>query len=359
MKKPGSSKDATPPARLSSCLVLATLVACQSPPEHDRVDGGPASAGGAAGAPSETASGGAAGLGGAPEPSPAPCPTYDPDAVAVPGLELLHPADRFEVYVVDADDEWAYFVEGEQLRRVALTGGTTETLGPFVGSWVRRVGDDELLWARPGADAGTQQLLRAPLTDPEDIEVVVESTPTVSHVVLDDTHVCWSTIAPYDVYRVSHDGGDPQLLVEGAQPLGAVLHAGYYYWIDAVSDHLERVALIDGTREKLVRVLFGGPMAAREDTIFWGDTVLSTIEKWSPSTGRVQLAAAIDPLQLQVWDDTLYWSQGLLSGAVRAIGIDGDDPRDLLCRLRPRTSFHITDEHVLVGGGSGLLRLDR
>jgi hypothetical protein len=288
----------------------------------------------------------------------APCPTYDPDSALV-GLELLHPADRFEVYVLDADDEWVYFVEGEQLRRVLLAGGAVETLGPLVGSWVRRLGEDELFWAQPGTEAGTQRLLRAPLTDPEDISVVVESTPTVSHVVLDDTHVFWSTTAPYDVYRASHAGGDPELLVAGAQPLGAVLHAGYYYWIDAVSDHLERVALANGAREKLTPVLFGGPMAAREGAVFWGDTVLSSIEKWSPDTGRVQLAAAIDPLQLTIWDDTLFWSQGLLSGAVRSIGVDGDDPRDLLCRLRPRTSFRITGDHVLVGGGSGLLRLDR
>lgn len=353
-------KDATPQLTLLCLLVFATLAACRSHAEVDGAAGVSSSSGGAAGAAddSEASSSEAAGFAGATQTPDTPCPTYDPDAVAA-GLELLHPADRFEVYVLDADDEWVYFVEGEQLRRVPLSGGTVETLGQLVGSWVRRLGEDELFWAQAGADAGTQRLLRAPLTDPEDISVVVESTPSVSHVVLDDTHVFWSTTAPYDVYRAAHAGGVPELLVAGAQPLGAVLHAGYYYWIDAVSDHLERVALASGAREKLTPVLFGGPMAAREDTVFWGDTVLSSIEKWSPSTGRVQLAAAIDPLQLTIWDDTLFWSQGLLSGAVRSIGVDGDAPKDLLCRLRPRTSFRITQGHVLVGGGSGLLRLDR
>lgn len=100
-------------------------------------------------------------------------------------------------------------------------------------------------------------------------------------------------------------------------------------------------------------------MAASDGAIFWGDTVLSTIERWTADSGRVQLASAIDPLQLQVWNDTLYWSQGLLSGAVRSISVDGDDPRDVLCRLRPRTSFHVTEAHLLVGGGSGLLRMTR
>ena len=33
---------------------------------------------------------------------------------------------------------------------------------------------------------------------------------------------------------------------------------------------------------------------------------------------------------------------------MRSIGIDGDNPRDLLCRLRPRTSFRITRDTFTV-----------
>ncbi len=356
--------------RVLSLIALLELEACR---EHERASdqSGSGAAGGEGGSPESTYqndSGGAAttaaaltsgGAGGAD--TPAPCPTFDPDAASAESLELLHPSGRYEIYVLGLAGDLVYFVEGEALRRIPIDGGMPETMGSFSGSWLRRAGTDELVWARPHATASGQQIVRAPLDDPEAASVVVEATPSVQHLVLDDSHVFWSTTDPHDVLRAPLAGGDPELLVGGGQPLGAVLHGGYYYWIDALSDHLERIPLAGGQREPLTRVTFGGPMAAGDGAIFWGDTVLSTIEKWAPDSGRVQLASAIDPLQLQVWEDTLYWSQGLLSGAVRSVAVDGDGdgPRDVLCRLRPRTSFHVTDAHFLVGGGSGLLRLSR
>lgn len=354
----------TAPVRLLSLLALFELEGCRG---HDSSsDRGTRAAGGEGGSPEDTGtsgggeavmSGGAAGSAGATEPPP--CRTFDPDAAVLDSLELLHPADRYEVYVLGVVGELVYFVEGDALRRIAIDGGTPETLGAFSGSWVRLAGADVLVWARAGAMPASQQIVRAPLDDPEDISVIVEATPSVQHVVLDASYVFWSTTDSHDVFRAPLAGGDPELLVSGGQALGAVVHDGYYYWIDAVSDQLERIPVAGGAREELTRVLFGGPMAASNGAIFWGDTVLSTIEKWSPGSGRVQLASAIDPLQLQVWQDTLFWSQGLLSGTVRSIAVDGDDPRDVLCRLRPRTNFHVTQAHVLVGGGSGLLRLSR
>ena len=338
------------------------LPACRSH-ERSTPDPGAGAAGGEGGSPekpqvsaggSEVMAGGAAGAG-----ATEPCPTFDPDAAATASLELLHAAERYEVYVLGLAGDLVYFVEGEALRRISIEGGTPESVGPLVGSWPRRVGNDELLWARPIGTSGEQQIVRAPLADPEDLEVIVASTPSVQHVVLDETHVFWSTAGIHDVFRAALAGGTPEVLVSGGQPLSAVVHAGYYYWIDAASDQLERVPVGGGAREELARVLFGGPMAAGDGAIFWGDTTLSTIEKWSPDAGRTQLASAIDPLQLQVWADTLYWSQGLLSGTVRAVSVAGGEPRDVVCRLRPRTSFQVTRAHVLIGGGSGLLRLSR
>lgn len=356
----------TAPVRLLSLLALLELEACRDHDGNSRDQGTPAAGGqggegGESGAPEDSSrsDGGpaaSAGAGGEAEPA---CPTYDPDVAGPDSLELLHPADRYEVYVLGVVGELVYFVEGEALRRVALDGGTPETLGEFAGSWVRLASGGDLVWATARAAAGSQQIVRAPLDDPEDVSVVVEATPSVQHLLLDESHVFWATLTPHDVFRAPLSGGDPELLVSGGEPLGAVAHGSYYYWIDAASDHLERVPVAGGAREKLTRVLFGGPMTASDGAIFWGDTVLSTIEKWTPNSGRVQLASAIDPLQLQVWNGTLYWSQGLLSGAVRSIGVDGDDPHDVLCRLRPRTSFHVTEAHLLVGGGSGLLRMTR
>jgi hypothetical protein len=64
-------------------------------------------------------------------------------------------------------------------------------------------------------------------------------------------------------------------------------------------------------------------------------------------------------MQIQVMNDTVYWSQGLLGGKVGSIGVDGDDERDVLCDIRSRPSIVVTDDHVLVGGGSGLIRVAR
>jgi len=347
----------TTPLGLLSLLTLVELEACRSDPESAPDQASANAAGGAGGSPFDAE--GASGAGGASEPLVPTCPSFDPESAGAANLALLHPADRFEVYVLGVIEDRVYFIEGEALRRVPIVGGAVETVGPFAGSWVRLIGNDDLLWAQASPTEGMQQILRAPLSDPADVSIVVEATPSVADVVLDESSVFWATIAPHDVFRAPLAGGEPELLVSGGQPLGAVVDGGYYDWIDAVSDQLERVPVSGGTREELARVLFGGPMAASDGTIFWGDTILSTIEKWSPDSGRVQLASAIDPLQLQVWEDTLYWSQGLLSGSVRSVALDGGEPRDVLCRLRPRTSFHVTEAHVLVGGGSGLLRLSR
>lgn len=318
--------------------------------------GAPSSARGSDTAASNGGEAGAGGTAAAP-----PCPTFDPDATSVVPLELVHPSERYEIHVLGPAGDFVYFIEGEAVRRIPVDGGTPETVGAFTGSWLRRTGSDELVWARANVAAGNQQIVRAPLDDPEDLSVIVEATPSVQHVVLDDSQVIWSTTTPHDVFRAPLAGGDPELLVGGGRPLGAVVHDGYYYWIDANSDHLERVPVSGGARELLARVVFGGPMTASEGAIFWGDTVLSTIEKWTPGAGREQLASAIDPLQLQVWGGTLYWAQGLLSGSVRSVAVDsdGESARDVLCRLRPHTNFHVTESHVWVGGGSGLLRLER
>jgi hypothetical protein len=271
---------------------------------------------------------------------------------------LLHPPDIFEVFVFGVVDGLAYFVEGNELRRVPVEGGSAETVGPINPSWVRIVGSERVIWVEP-TENDALKIVSAPLTDPTDSTVVVDQTPTVAHLLVDDSSVYWATTDPYEVFRAPLSGGGSELLVGDAQPLGAVVHEGFYYWLDYTSDHLERIATTGGTREELTPILYGGPMAAADGVIVWGDTSVSTIQKWSPDEGRVQLARSIDPMQIQVADGTVFWSQGLLGGKVRAVGVDGDDERDILCDIRARPSIVVTDDHVLVGGGSGLIRVTR
>lgn len=359
------------PMGLFGLIALLDLEACRSESrESTERDSSANSAGGAAttAASATTDAAGAAGeqniagetgitgSGGTAEPT---CPYYDPAAVEQASLVRLHPPDMYEIYVLGVIGDFAYFVEGGELRRIAHSGGSAEVLGVIGNSWVRLISKERLLWVEPAAEAGLLRIVGAPLANPADISVLVEATPSVTTLVVDHSDVFWSTRDPHDVFRAPLDGGTQELLLDGGEPLGAAVNDGYYYWIDAASDHLERIPVHGGERERLAPALFGGPMAAAGGVVVWGDSVLSTIEKWSPDTGRVNLAAAMDPLEIELVDGTVFWSQGLLSGSVRSIELSGDDPRDLLCRLRPRPSIHVDSDFLLVGGGSGLLRIAR
>jgi hypothetical protein len=357
------------PLSFLGLVALLGFEACRSRSrDHERAtsSNSPGGSGGSAGANSsnrgtggsdaEPSSAGASGEGGS---AAVACPRLELEPADDAAAVRLHPPDAFEIYVLAVLDGLVYFVEGDELRRLPLAGGSFETVGPFSGSWIRLFDGDQLIWAQPGDATGTLRIVQAPLVDPSDIEVVVDETPSVSHLLVGESSVYWATIDPYDLYAAPLSGGTAELVAAGAQPMGAVVHDGYYYWIDFVTDQLERIRFGGGTREALAPVLFGGPMAAADDAIYWGDTIVGTIEKWSPKTGRVRLTTASDALQLHVADDTVFWSQGLLAGTLHSIGTDGKAERDLLCGLRPRISFLVTDDYLLIGGGSGLIRLLR
>jgi hypothetical protein len=131
---------------------------------------------------------------------------------------------------------------------------------------------------------------------------------------------------------------DPsRVFVPAGQPLGTLLHDGYRWWLDFQSNNLERVPLAGGTRERLVEVHFGGPIAGDANAVYWGDTSLNTIEKWSPATGRVRLSDA-DPNGIVVADGTIYWTNGFIGGSVRSVRTDGTGHRTLLCGLQSRSA---------------------
>lgn len=357
-----------PTVGLLSAVALTGFMACKTSTTKDGSTsteaaslatsaGTTTSVGGATGTSATSGASGSAGASGAP--AEASCPIYDPEVTHERAPSLIHAPDVYEIFVFGVVEGLAYFVEGSELRRIPVEGGDPETLGPIYPSWVRMVGTERVLWVQPNSNADALQIVSAPLDDPSDVSVIVEETPSVSYLVLDDSAVYWATTDPHEVFRAPLSGGGPELLVSEAQPLGAVIHDEHYYWLDYSSDHLERIPVGGGTREELTPIFLGGPMAAADGAIYWGDTSLSTIEKWSFDDGPVRLARAIDPMQIQVIDDIVYWSQGLLGGKVRAIGVDGTNEQDVLCNIRSRPSIVVTDDHVLVGGGSGLIRVAR
>lgn len=121
---------------------------------------------------------------------------------------------------------------------------------------------------------------------------------------------------------------------------------------------LERVSLTGGSREQLAGVHFGGPMAAEGDTVFWGDTSLKTIEKWSEATGRVKLSGA-DPNDVVVADGVVYWTNGFITGSVGAVDADGTGRRSILCGLRNPGALFVDGSYLIVDADEGILRMDR
>jgi hypothetical protein len=121
---------------------------------------------------------------------------------------------------------------------------------------------------------------------------------------------------------------------------------GYLWWLDFQSNQLERILLSGGTRERLTEVHFGGPMAADADAVYWGDTSLKTIEKWTPAGGGQVLTHA-DPDAVVVADGIIYWTDGFVTGSIRSIHTDGTGSKPLLCGLTAPSALYVDGSYVV------------
>jgi hypothetical protein len=301
-----------------------------------------------------------AGLGtaGAPSSKP-PCPMFskEPGALADIGFVHLLEVDIFGVRIVGEAGGYVYFIDGE-LARVPVSGGPVELLGPPPSQSMRLYGEDLLLWTEEDEMTGSERIVTAPLSDPMNATVVVDSTPPAEDLQVSDEHIYWATRTPVNVHRAPLGGGASEVFVPGAEPLGSLLHGGYYWFMDFVSSTLDRVPIAGGMRERLTEVHFGGPMAGDENGVYWGDTSLKTIEKWTPEDGRKRLSGA-DPNAVLVHEGTIYWGDGFNDGSVRSIRTDGTEPKTLLCGLFSPGPLFIEGGYLVIASDEGIMRINR
>jgi hypothetical protein len=313
--------------------------------------------GGAGGSGGSGATGGGAGNGGQ-----APvCPEFSltPGALPEIGLTILvESPDLFGLHLVGVVSGQVYFHDDDLLQRVAIAGGTPEQVAPLTGFAPRLRGSDLLYWTEQESITAPSRIVTAPLSDPTAVSVLAENIVGLEHLQVDETHAYWATRDPANIHRVPLSGGAPAVFVAGGRPLGSLLHQGYYWWHDFQTSSLERIALAGGTRERLVEIHYGGPMAGDNEAVYWGDTSLNSIEKWSAADGRIKLSSG-EPSFVAVADGTVYWTDGFIGGSLRSVRTDGSDDKQLLCGLRHPESLFVDGSYLVVSSDESILRIDR
>jgi hypothetical protein len=99
-------------------------------------------------------------------------------------------------------------------------------------------------------------------------------------------------------------------------------------------------------------------MAADADAVYWGDTSLKTLEKWTQAGGRQRLSGA-DPDDVIVADGIIYWTDGFINGSIRSIHTDGTGPKSLLCGLTSPGALFVAGSYVVASTEDGLIRVNR
>lgn len=290
-----------------------------------------------------------------------PCPEFSAEPGALPeiGLTVLLDTHDSSPYIAGVVDGYVYYWGGTTLRRVALSGGEAEEVGPVSGRPFLR-GKDLLVWFEQEGDAsdGPYRIVRAPLTDPADTTTLATNVPVVYGLMADDEYAYWSGDAT-DVFRVLLTGGDPEVFIPGAQPTGSLIHDGYFWWLDFQTKSLNRIGLEGGTPERLTDIHHGGTMAGEGDGVYWADSSFKAIEMWSPATGRAGLSSAEPQANVAVADGTVYWADGpLFGGDVMSIHNDGTQRMGLLCGAEADWIF-VHDAHLVIAGYKGILRMNR
>jgi hypothetical protein len=142
-----------------------------------------------------------------------------------------------------------------------------------------------------------------------------------------------------------------------------IVHDGYLYWLDFTTSYLERVPVTGGERERLVDVHFGGPMAASDQGVFWADTSLNTVERWTEgatASQKLWTGSFFDsPEYVSVVGDTVYWVLGFNCGELYQAKVDGSGRARHTYGTNGADWVAATESHVFILGRGGLYRADR
>jgi hypothetical protein len=248
---------------------------------------------------------------------------------------------------------------GEELRRVPVAGGAPVDVGPLTSRRIYLRAPDLLVWWEDRAGSPSQ-LVTAPLANLADRKVLAEAPVSDEPLVLDQTHAYYATSEPQSVRRMPLAGGTPQVLVANQTTNGATIREGTFYWIGWPSSNLQRIPVAGGTPEVLTEVHHGGAVAADANGVYWGDSSLNAVERWSQSTGRVQLTRA-EPNDIVVADGAIYWTErtAYSETAVARITTSGESKTYLLCGMDDPGRLFVEGKYLIVATDEGIIRLER
>lgn len=353
-----------------AAAIFLGLLACSSSdePPASAATGGASGATGGAGGASSGGTGGAVpsggtvgsggvrasgGAGGAPA-----CPRFDSRSLPA-GVTVLLDTYPFSPATVGIAGGFIYFVDDFKLMRLPVAGGTPAEVATVPQDNLSLVGTDRLLFWQYGVktDAGTtEELITAPLTNPSDTTMLASGFVSPEYTLFDANHVYFGTRYEENVYRVPLAGGAaPTVFIQGASPLGAIIHDGFYWWLDFRTNSLERIPLGGGTRERLTQVHHGGAMEADANGVYWADRSLGAIEKWTPAGGR-QVVTQTRASGLTLADGTLYFSD---TGTVQSVKTDGTGLTSILCNLSGFPGVYADGGALLIVSGNGIIRVQR
>ena len=286
------------------------------------------------------------------------CPRFDRRAPPA-GVTVLLDTYPFSPKTVGVTGGFIYLVDELKLMRMPVTGGAPTEVATVTDDNLSLLGTDRLLWWRYGVrtDAGTtEDLITAPLANPADTTTVVSGVVSPEYTRVDATYAYYGTRYERNVYRVPLAGGAaPTLFIPGASPLGAIIHDGFYWWLDFGTNSLERIPIGGGTRERLTQVHHGGTMVADANGVYWADRSLGAIEKWTPASGR-QVVVRTSASGLALADGTLYFSD---TGTVKSVRTDGTGLSSILCNLSSFPGIYVDGSALLIFSGDGIIRVQR
>ncbi len=231
---------------------------------------------------------------------------------------------------IAVDGSFVYFTFNSEFTRVPIGGGAAQSIQPLKGLGLKFfvIGGD-VVWIEQDQTSLVSDILKVPVTASD------STTPTVVANMIDEpdvitsdaTAIYFSNRDKKIVYRAPLDGSGVTQLATNAEPLGAVVANGTYYWID-FSDEIMSVATSGGTPNSLAAAMFGGPMAAEGSSLYWTDTSDETVDRFAPGDKNPTVLATFGALDgagaISVENGDVYFTpQGFGCGGVQKIPKDG------------------------------------
>jgi hypothetical protein len=287
------------------------------------------------------------------------------------GITALHSpsADAFgDVYGsgIALADGYVYFDYKSELMRVSAMGGAPQSLHAVKDlNVVFFVIGGELVWIEQDPNTMAYGISKVPVTatDSTAPTVVASAIDTPDVYATDAKAVYFSNRDKNIVYRAPLDGSGVTSLTTNAEPLGAVVVGGTYYFLD-FSNRLMSVPTSGGTATALVNIQFGGNMAADGSTLYWSDTSDETVNRWAPGDKNPTVLAMFALLEgagsiAVEKGDVYYTPQGFGCGGIGRVPADGSKVTRIANGFDSPSGIAVDADNVYVVAWNGVFKSHR